>query len=93
MSTDPNHESRSLPCKVRGQITALLANLFFICSRLMLVQRREYEKKEKGTDEGWLLMARAIDNPLETLLRNRSCNGIAVLANSVTTSLDGIFTY
>ena len=29
MTTDPNRESRSLPHKVRGQITALLANLLF----------------------------------------------------------------
>ena len=53
----------------------------------MLVPRREYEKKAKGADEGWPLMARAIDNPLEKLPRNRSCNGI-VLANSVTVSCE-----
>jgi len=34
----------------------------------MLVLRPEY-KKEKGADEGWPLMARAIDNSLETLPR------------------------
>lgn len=54
----------------------------------MLVPRREYEKKAKGADEGWPLMARAIDNPLEKLPRNRSCNWIAVLANSVTVSCE-----
>jgi len=77
-STDPNRESRSLPCKVlRGQITASLAKLFFYtcCSF--------NEKKGTGTDEGWPPTARAIDIPPETLPWNRSCNGIAVSANSV----------
>jgi len=44
----------------------------------MLVQRREHEKKENGTDDGLPLTATAIavNNPLETLPRSRPCNRI-----------------
>ena len=63
----------------------------------MLVRRRQHEKKEKGTDEGWPLTARTIDIPLETLLQNRSCNETAVSVNSAVVELrgqeDGMFTY
>ena len=57
----------------------------------MLVRRREHEKKENGTDEGWPLTATAmaIDNPLETLPRSRPCNGIAVSVKSVINELRG----
>jgi len=55
----------------------------------MLVRRRELEKKENGTDEGWLppATATAIDILLEALLRNRSCNGTAVSVKSVVNEL------
>jgi hypothetical protein len=85
LSTDSNHELRSLPHKVCGRITPSLCNLyiFFICCRLMLVRHREYEKKDKG----WPPTPRAFDIPPETLPQNRSCNEIAVgsswSANSV----------
>jgi len=46
ISADPNHESRSLPRKVRGRITPSLSNLIFIYLLFMLVQHREYA--------GWL---------------------------------------
>ena len=54
----------------------------------MLVRRREYGKKAKETNEGWPPTARAITILPETLPRNRSCNGIAVSANTVAMSCE-----